>query len=693
MNNKYEFVATGNSGTSCNMVFNCFACNACKNDLNFSNPTFSKCIESVLKSKDGPLINEIHLPDGRILIKSGIEDLKHAFSIKKTTQEITTKIENVQEENCCMFLETCFLKRFYITFKQENQAYFNDSIQDLAYYDELMNKLLSFLRNNKTCQGCLGVTSKGLMHLQSCYDGLFPSRPSIASNSGLENSRICYGNSLADLFHIKNDISRNQSNVVLEDVIKKIDYVIDEGGLIEVSIYAPENKIEFLYVITYHYPLDSSIINILKDDIEKIVEKDSLILKCKNFSDILSRIIDISKKKLLAENIDLKKEMMQSLALYISFSILGLDKLLPLLIDNEIEEIFLDTPDSLVYLHHARYHWCKTRVSLQSNDIERIIARLRFETNKNVGALNPTIKSVIKTPFFQARFNVDVDPLNPECFSLDIRRLNKKIFDIVELIKLNTINLDIAAFFVYCTHVRRNMTITGRTDSGKTTILNAIDMVYPEHLRKVYVEDEIETITQNRACNHQLKFQVKEKYEKALVIKELLHRSPDVVILGEILTQEESDAMFHCLAAGLKGLQTIHGNNIRSLVNRLVLTFKVDVTYLNELDYVILLNKYENGQRKVIEIGEIIFNDDDEYHINTLSRYDTKLKGWTPLDMYSSKKFNDYLERSNFNQDIFEEYMHEVKEAFSRQLDGNVQERTSLLDELNHIYIRFLHYF
>ena len=101
------------------------------------------------------------------------------------------------------------------------------------------------------------------------------------------------------------------------------------------------------------------------------------------------------------------------------------------------------------------------------------------------------------------------------------------------------------------------------------------------------MENVIESLNQSKFNRHQLKYQVdslaegKEQiYSKQNQIKKLLHRTPDIIYLGEILTKEEAEAMFHCLAAGLKGFQTIHSNDINSLLNRFLYHFKIDLSCL-----------------------------------------------------------------------------------------------------------------
>jgi Flp pilus assembly CpaF family ATPase len=317
-----------------------------------------------------------------------------------------------------------------------------------------------------------------------------------------------------------------------------------------------------------------------------------------------------------------------------------------------------------------------------------------LETDKNLNDLFPTLKCVIKNDYLYTRFNVDVKPLNPLGFSLDIRRLNKKAFDIVDLIHSGTFNIDIAAFLVFCLHSRLNLTIIGKTDTGKTTLLNALDMLYPQHLRKIYVEDEIETLTQDPLHFHQLKFKTTSKERKSELIKNLLHRSPEVLILGEILTREETEAMFHCLSTGMRGLQTIHANTTASLFTRLRIHFNISISCFADLDFIILLNKFENGQRKLMEITEFKQVDGGDRIASTiLTAHDPEGGGWSGLNLGDSRVMDDFFSRTRFNYVSFNEYLEAVKKVIAKSIKRTNHEKSELVKELNQVYMCYRDYF
>lgn len=389
----------------------------------------------------------------------------------------------------------------------------------------------------------------------------------------------------------------------------------------------------------------------------------------------LEKLIDLYKDEsieLLKSKYKLSEHTLEKYGFIAALKKLYLYKIFPLLIDDQIEEIFLDSPNDEIYLNHQKFGRCRTEIRFNSKEIERFKTFFRLYSGKRLDYMNPSIKLVIKNHYFNCRFAIDIEPIQIDTFALDIRKLNKNVFTIQDLLKNETLDPIIAAFLYFILLRRRNITITGETDTGKTTLINTLDLLAPKEFRKIYVENVTESLKQLDLGKHQLKYRVDsledhplKKYSKSNIIKTLLHRTPDIIYLGEILTKEEAEAMFHCLAAGLKGFQTVHSNNIESLINRFLYHFNINESCLSDLDLLILMKK-EFNKRRIFSISEIKENKSKGNKFNdVIFQYDPLSKNWKLLkSLYETKVLTEITQYENLSKEKFNSFIEVYTEIF-----------------------------
>ena len=78
---------------------------------------------------------------------------------------------------------------------------------------------------------------------------------------------------------------------------------------------------------------------------------------------------------------------------------------------------------------------------------------------------------------------------------------------------------------------------------------------------------------------------------KSEEITKILHRSPDLVILGEIQSEEHSRAFFHALTAGVRGLQTFHASSAGQAIRRWREMHGISKTSLLDLDIIVQMSR------------------------------------------------------------------------------------------------------
>ena len=343
--------------------------------------------------------------------------------------------------------------------------------------------------------------------------------------------------------------------------------------------------------------------------------KERLGKKILKFDELISVLKSIFMWKVLEIN-DLPTEPDLFAELFIH-KLIKLDRIIPLFLDDGVNEIYVDQMNAPIYIDHRVFGRCNTRIVLEEEEIRSLLTRLKLEHPLTVTTKKPSLKIEFKTNDFHMRISMDFPPLSPNGPTFNIRKFHRNPLRMVDLIKLKTLPSFIAAYLVEVVNNRKNITVIGEPNSGKTTLANAIDLYTPKHWRKIAIEDAIESINQTELGYKQLSIQVdsfesnRSLYTKTSEILKLLHRSPDWIYLGEIQSSEHTKAMFEALNAGLKGIQTAHSDSVEKILRRWENLHKISVTDFLSLETIIIMKREilkTNFIRTIAEIYEVNTN-------------------------------------------------------------------------------------
>ena len=333
------------------------------------------------------------------------------------------------------------------------------------------------------------------------------------------------------------------------------------------------------------------------------------------FDELISVLKSIFMWKVLEIN-DLPTEPDLFAELFIH-KLIKLDRIIPLFLDDGVNEIYMDQMNAPIYVDHRIFGRCNTGIVLEEEEIKSLLTRLKLEHPITVTTKKPSLKIEFKTNDFHMRISMDFPPLSPNGPTFNIRKFNRNPLRMVDLIKLKTLPSFIAAYLVEVVNNRKNITVIGEPNSGKTTLANAIDLYTPKHWRKIAIEDAIESINQTELGYKQLSIQVdsfesnRSLYTKTSEILKLLHRSPDWIYLGEIQSSEHTKAMFEALNAGLKGIQTAHSDSVEKILRRWENLHKISITDFLSLETIIIMKREilkTNFIRTIAEIYEVNTN-------------------------------------------------------------------------------------
>ncbi len=294
---------------------------------------------------------------------------------------------------------------------------------------------------------------------------------------------------------------------------------------------------------------------------------------------------------------------------------LGLGDLSPLLLSQDIEDVFI-THDAL-YINHVKYGICRV-LNADPRSLAVQFLKLANAGGIRVSVDNPSGKFSLSIGGRKVRVVIDRWPL-VEGIAVHIR-LHKRAFTITDLVNLGTIDLLNASKLILAVRSGYGVLIMGPPSSGKTTLLNALDMAMPLRMRRIYV-DEVDESLELPVPN----VKVKSLVGKVEEILKSLHRGYGVLIIGELREREHFEALIHGANAGLQVLGTTHASDDQSLMNRLRAFSLHDMIDLSK--YVLVVMEKVNNIRRVKSITYPPGFNPSQKQLTALSEIITKLSG------------------------------------------------------------------
>jgi type IV secretory pathway ATPase VirB11/archaellum biosynthesis ATPase len=449
---------------------------------------------------------------------------------------------------------------------------------------------------------------------------------------------------------------------------------------------------------------DTSKYNSLTKTIEKQIINDrgfldSEILK---FNSLLNYLKNTIEEKLTSFFNNKSQKAFFYIRDWMIYRIIGLEHLMPLLIDDNVQEIYLDKPKTPLYIDHQDYGRCLTNIMLSENELDRLKTRLCLEKDTILNILNPSLKVELKTEHFHIRAAIDIPPLASDGLCMNIRKLRKKIWTLPELIKMNMLTVEAASYLLFIMKRRVNLTIIGEPGSGKTTLANAIDLLTPSQWRKITIEDVIESIEQTQFNKFQTRYSVSpfdskiSTHSKSDEIIKLLHRSPSWVFLGEIQTAEHSNALFEALSAGLVGLQTCHGRSTEMMILRWINQHRIPLSSILALDSLIETSYSFNNwkmKRNVFRIVEIskdhisnyqILNSLDDIKLIEIFGFDlAKNRLIKKIDLFETPVLSQIKLKENITKTSFEKELNQIQTKLSELISSECFDPSKVINYLS----------
>ena len=291
-----------------------------------------------------------------------------------------------------------------------------------------------------------------------------------------------------------------------------------------------------------------------------------------------------------------------------------LDILQELVDTKEITEIMVNGKDHIFVEKNGRVvRWDR---SFRSNEqLEDMIQQIVSRVNRVVNVSSPIADARLEDG---SRVHVVLPPVSLGGPVVTIRKFPDPI-TMEKLIGYGSVTPEAAAFLKKLVKAGYNIFISGGTNSGKTTFLNALSSFIPDEERVITIEDSAELqLTHIRNLVRLETRSANTEGEGAVTISDLIRASlrmnPDRIVVGEVRGGEALD-MLQAMNTGHDGsLSTGHANSPRDMLSRLeTMTLcaaelplaAIRSQIAGALDLMIHLGRLRDHSRHVLSITEV----------------------------------------------------------------------------------------
>lgn len=309
----------------------------------------------------------------------------------------------------------------------------------------------------------------------------------------------------------------------------------------------------------------------------------------------------------------------------------GLGVLEPLISDQSITEIMVNGVHNLFVERNGRIERIPSAFTSEE-ELYQTIDRIVSTVNRRVDESSPMVDARLVGG---ERVNVIIPPLALDGPTMTIRRFPKP-FRMHDLVAKASLPDDVAELLGAMVRVRFNILVSGGTGTGKTTFLNALSGMIPDHERIITIEDSAELSLQQshvvrlegRPANTEGKGEISIRD----LVRNSLRMRPDRIVVGEVRGGETMD-MLQAMNTGHEGsLTTVHANSARDALGRLETLASMSDSELpvdtirdqinSAIDVIVQLERDSKGVRRVRQIEAVTSERRDGYTTEPIMRYE-----------------------------------------------------------------------
>jgi pilus assembly protein CpaF len=283
-----------------------------------------------------------------------------------------------------------------------------------------------------------------------------------------------------------------------------------------------------------------------------------------------------------------------------------------LMADPAVEEVWINSPQR-IFIARAGISEL-TNVVLSTQGVRDLVERLLMWGGRRLDLSHPFVDARLPDG---SRLHVAIPEVTANHWAVNIRKHLIRGKSLQELSELGVMTPKIADFLERAVVEGLNILVSGSTQAGKTTLLNALVSAIPVHNRVITIEEVFELKPRLPDCialqTRPANLQGDGEIPLRKLIKEALRMRPSHLVVGEIREAEALDLLI-ALNSGLPGMATIHANSARDAIAKLQtlpLLAGSNISYqfiapivASTIDLIVHTTILrESGERRIIEIA------------------------------------------------------------------------------------------
>lgn len=291
-------------------------------------------------------------------------------------------------------------------------------------------------------------------------------------------------------------------------------------------------------------------------------------------------------------------------------AVAGLGPLQQYLDDPEVEEIWINAPDQVFVARRGEAELTPTMLTVAQ--VRDLVEQMLKASGRRLDLSSPFVDAALPGG---ERLHVAIPDVTRRDWAVNIRKYVVRASNLNDLVALRSLTPAAARFLAASVAAGLNILVSGPTQAGKTTMLNALGGSIPPRERVITCEEVFELRIEHRdlvalQCR-QPNLEGTGEITLRRLVKEALRMRPRRIIIGEVREAESLD-MLIALNAGVPGMCTVHANSAREALTKIctlpllagenVTAAFVVPTVASAIDLVVHLDVDADGRRRTREI-------------------------------------------------------------------------------------------